>query len=234
MNDLMVLNQTTEDLVRYTAEFIARARVVDPEVDVVIGSLPQVWIEKVPGLQRAASRAGRRPVDPGVAGGGDAGGGLHPGRRDLRRRAPAAHGDAEDRGCRVDRARAAGSGQDGADARPGRAVLPTAVVTRDRLAATVTATPSATPDDGPATGAVGSPRRARRVQAIRESRRTTVTWRRGTGRHVLGRALRPTVEGPSGCATPTSASTARHCSVRSVNAAGSSTWVADHGRARLG
>ena len=116
VNDLMTLNQTSEQLSSHVVDLVGRARAVDPTVDVVLGALPQVWIERVPAYNAMLPQIAAELVDARIAGGGDAGGGLHAWRRDVRRRAPDAAGDAEDRGVGVRRSRAARDRTHGAHA----------------------------------------------------------------------------------------------------------------------
>ena len=46
-NDLMGVNQTPEQTIGHVREFVARARAVDPDIDVVLASLPQRWFDEV-------------------------------------------------------------------------------------------------------------------------------------------------------------------------------------------
>lgn len=46
-NDMMGVNQTPGQTIGHVREFVARARAIDPGVDVVLASLPQRWFDEV-------------------------------------------------------------------------------------------------------------------------------------------------------------------------------------------
>lgn len=47
VNDFVWLGQTAEGMTNLVREFVARVRAIKPDTDIVIGSLPQVWIREV-------------------------------------------------------------------------------------------------------------------------------------------------------------------------------------------
>lgn len=48
VNDLLGMNQTPEQAIDHSRKIIEQARAINPDVDFVLGSLPQVWFERVP------------------------------------------------------------------------------------------------------------------------------------------------------------------------------------------
>jgi hypothetical protein len=46
-NDLIGMNQSPEQTVGHMGEFVSRVRAINPDVDFVLGSLPQEWYEKI-------------------------------------------------------------------------------------------------------------------------------------------------------------------------------------------
>ena len=238
VNDLMVMNQTSEDLARYVEEFVGKARAVNPDVDVVVMPLPQVWIERVPAynallpdvaaaLSTPASRVVVTPVAEftrGVETYDDA----HPTLVGMRKIAAAVSVGLEELGI----------GHAVLMPEPGTTPTPSSpVVDTTPPSPPTTSAPAEPPDPvadqpaavvvpapvapGPASARPGPPRR---VRAAREGRRTTVTWRRGAAATSYavrcGRATR-SIQVQRAVVRATSVS----CAVRSVNVAGASPWV---------
>ena len=48
VNDLTWLDQTAAEMTAHTREFVSRVRAANPQADVVLGTLPQVWFDRVP------------------------------------------------------------------------------------------------------------------------------------------------------------------------------------------
>ena len=238
VNDLMTLNQTSEQLASHVVEIVRRARAVDPTVDVVLGSLPQVWIERAPAynamlpgiaaeLSTSASRVVVTPVAAftrGVETYDDA----HPTLLGMRKIAESVSAGLEQLGI----GRTVLMPEPGTEEPPAPSPSVEPSPSSAPVPSVPTAEPSAPPADPvvpPASGAPAAPELAepgapRRVRATSAGRRTTVTWRRvaSAERYAVrcGR-VRTTVEDRQAVLR----ARADRCAVRAVNAAGASDWV---------
>lgn len=227
VNDLTILNQTPEELARYVGEFVGKARAVNPGVDVVVMALPQVWYERVPvynallpGIAADLSTPESRVVVTPVAqftNGVDTTDDAHPTTLGMRKIAAAVSAGLEELGL----------GHEVLMPEPDTSTPPPVVEP------TATPTPTATPEPVVETPAVASvpsaptvarPDVPRRVRAVREGRRTTVTWRTGVG--ATSYAVRcGSTERSTVTREATMRSDASRCKVRAVNSMGSSPWA---------
>jgi hypothetical protein len=227
VNDLMVMNQTSEDLARYVEEFVGKARAVNPDVDIVVMSLPQVWIERVPaynallpvvaaGLSTPESRVVVTPLADftrGVETYDDA----HPTLLGMRKIATSVSAGLEQLGIGHEVLMPEpGTAEPPAPPPPVPAPIPSTPPAEAGLAPVVA--------PAPAVPVMAEPGAPRRVRAVREGRRTTVTWRRGRGAtsYVVrcGRMVRSVEFRPA-----VLRGTATACSVRSVNDVGVSDRI---------
>ncbi|MBL0748225.1 SGNH/GDSL hydrolase family protein [Nocardioides baculatus] len=230
VNDLMVLNQTPDDLARYVAEFITKARAVNPGVDVVVVPLPQVWIGAAPtynaylpaladDMSTVESRIVVAPLAEftrGVETFDDA----HPTVIGMRKIAAAVSAGLEELGI----GRAILMPEPGVSEQPGPSTLPVPTPTPTptppapaATAPTVTTAPTPPPF-------AAAPVPPRHVRAVLAERRTTVTWRRvrrATSYSVRCGQVRRTATGSRAVLRAAT----RQCAVRARNAGGASSWV---------
>ena len=197
VNDFQFLDQTAADLTENAKAFVARARAVRPDVDVVLASIPQTWIDEVPAYNAALpglaaslstpeSRVEVTPVAR-LTRGVDTYSGAHPTTRGQRKIAAAVSVALADLG----------------------------------LGSAITMPAPAVPG---ANDPVTAPAEPRRVHARRRNQQVVVTWRRAAtavrydarcgSRSRTTRHARVVLRAP-----------ATRCKVRSVNRAGVSRWV---------
>ena len=252
VNDLMTLNQTSEQLSSHVVDLVGRARAVDPTVDVVLGALPQVWIERVPAYnamlpQIAAelSTPGSRVVVTPVADftrGVETYDDAHPTLLGMRKIAASVSAGLEQLGI----GRTVLMPEPGSEESPSPSPSPSPWVepppptspspsvepspwaepspSVEPSPSAATSPPSAAPVAGAVPLALVKPTAPRRVRAAVEGRRTTVTWRRvATAERYAVTCGRVRTRVEGRQAVLRVR--ADRCAVRAANAAGVSEWV---------
>jgi ABC-type thiamine transport system ATPase subunit len=215
---------------RYVADFVGRARAVNPDVDVVVGALPQVWIERVPAynallpqvaaeLSTPESRVVVTPVADftrGVETFDDA----HPTLLGMRKIAASVSAGLEQLGI----GRTVLMPEPGGEEPPAPSPEPTPSIPTPTPPPVEDVVPPVVVTPAPTMPSLSEPGAPRRVRAGRHGRRTTVTWRlvETADQYTVkcGR-VRRAAEGRRAVLRVT----ARRCSVRAVNDAGAGDWT---------
>ncbi|GAA5118351.1 hypothetical protein GCM10023339_30770 [Alloalcanivorax gelatiniphagus] len=219
-NDIAWAQMTPVQMSNQVRTFVARARAVKPDVDVILGGVPQEWIPRaadyndvLPALAAELSTAESRVVAaevPVFVEGHDTVGFVHPSQRGEMKL-----------GTSYADAMASLLPTPPPLGEPTESPSPTGAPPVAPVPAPQAPT-SSTHVPLPTLDAAGAPRR---VKAVSVKRRTVVTWRAGSDVEYYvvrcGRTERTT----EGRRLALRVSTARSCKVRSVNAAGLSPWV---------
>ena len=217
INDLIGVNQTPEEAIGHSRKIIEQARAINPDVDFVLGSLPQVWFERVPvynnllpALAAELSTAESRVVVTPTAkwnNGVDTYDDAHPTTLGQRKIAEAVSVGLSELGI-------------------GRPVLmpdPTVVQPQPEP---VTPEPTTAPEPvvtpTPAPTAASLPAAPQHVKATRVGRRVVVRWSGDADFFTVACGTKRTDTVVDRAVVRTSAA---RCKVRAVNAAGKSPWV---------
>lgn len=223
INDLVGVNQTPEQTVDHLREIIELARASKPGVDVVIGSLPQVWFERVPiynamlpALAEELSTAESRVVVTPVASwtnGVDTYDDAHPNTSGQRKLAEAVSAGLEQLGIGHSILMPDPAYVPAPEPQPEVVPESPAVET----APTVVPAPPVVVEQSP-------PAAPGRVRAIRHGKRVVVKWRQAAEADVYRVRCGRLATQTRGMRTVLRTDAAR-CSVRSVNEVGTSRWV---------
>lgn len=215
-NDIAWSKMTPTQMSEQVRTFVARARSVKPDVDVILGGVPQEWIPLaadynavLPALAAELSTSESRVVAaevPAFVEGQDTVGSIHPSQQGEMK-----------------------LGKSYADAmssllpQPVPVAEPSPTPSQTPTAVPVPAPAATTPASSlPVLKGAGAPRA---VKAVKVKRRAVVTWRAGSDAEYYVVRCGSVEKTTTGRRVVLRVTTARSCRVRSVNAAGVSAWV---------